>query len=196
MMNDPGQEVNINKKNPKQYEQLKKAYSEWFSDVSRDWELEAIIPCGYTEFPISKLSVVEANFTGDFRFHGSGYVNDWLENWVNPNDSITWDVNLVSSGQYKFMIEYQCTQDELGSQIVLSVGGKTLKSTIEKVFDEPLYPSHDRARRAGELQKPWGKIELGALELKKGQTQVILKSNMMKGSQVMEVKSVIVEKMK
>tara|TARA_B100000809_G_scaffold263160_1_gene315755 strand:+ start:2639 stop:4381 length:1743 start_codon:yes stop_codon:yes gene_type:complete len=196
MVNDPGQEVNIKKKNPKEYEELKKAYSEWFTDITKDWKLEAIIPCGYNEFPIAKLSVVEADFSGDLRFHGRGFANDWLENWVNPNDSITWDVNLVSSGRYKFTIEYQCPQDDLGSEVVVSVGGKTLKNTIEKVFDKPLYPSLDRAKRAGELQKPWGKMVLGTLKLKKGQTQVVVKSGMMKGSQVMEVKSVIVEKMR
>lgn len=194
MVNDPGQEVNIKGKNPKQYEQLKMAYSEWFSDVSKDWKLESTISCGYSEFPISKLSVVEARFTGDLRFHGRGFAGDWIENWVNANDSIVWNINCVNDGRYKFTIEYQCTQDDLGSQVVLSVGDKSLKTDVKVVFDEPLYPSLDRAPRAGELQKPWGKIEIGSLKLKKGQTKVILSANNIKGNQVIEVKGIIVEK--
>jgi hypothetical protein len=153
-----------------------------------------VIPCGYDEFPITKLSVVEARKTGDLRFHGNGYVNDWLINWVNPDDRITWDANFVNSGRYKFTIEYVCPQVDLGSQIKLSVGDKSLKTTVDVAFDEPLYPSHDRAPRAGELQKPWGKIEIGSLKLKQGQSKIMLTAKNMKGSQVIEVKGISVEK--
>jgi arylsulfatase A len=194
MVNDPGQEVNIKGQNPKKYEQLKKAYSEWFSDISKEWKLESTIPCGYSEFPNCKLSVVEARFTGDLRFHGRGFAGDWIENWVNANDSIVWNINCVNDGRYKFTIEYQCPQDDLGSQVVLYVGDKSLKTNVDVAFDKPLYPSLDRAPRAGELQKPWGKIEIGSLKLKKGQTKVVLSANNIKGSQVIEVKGVIVEK--
>ncbi|MBA7558146.1 hypothetical protein ES705_50937 [subsurface metagenome] len=194
LVNDPGQEVNIKEKKPKQFEQLKKAYSEWFTDVTKDWKLETTIPRGYAEFPISKLSVVESRFTGDLRFHGHGYANDWLVNWINTNDSIIWDINFVNSGSYKFTIQYVCPHEDLGSQLVLSVGDKSLKTNVGVAFDEPLYPSHDRAPRAGELQKPWGKIEPGRLNIKKGQTKIVLSANNMKGSQVMEVKGIIVEK--
>lgn len=75
---------------------------------------------------------------------------------------------------------------DLGSHIVLTVGNKSLKNTIDK--------AHDRASRAGELLKPWGKMELGTLKLKKGQTQLVITSSMMKGNQVLEVKGIILEK--
>lgn len=194
MVNDPGQEVNIMSEKPEQFNLLKKAYSEWFNDVSIDWKLETIIPCGYDEFPISHLSAVEARSTGVLRYHGRGFVNDWLVNWINPNDSIIWDVNFVSGGQYRFTIEYVCPQEDLGSELVLSVGGKSLKANVDEAFDKPLYPTHDRAPRAGELQKPWGKLILGNLKLEEGKTKIVLSANNMKGSQVIEVKGVIVEK--
>jgi arylsulfatase A-like enzyme len=194
MINDPGQEVNIKGKNPEQFKLLKTSYLTWFKEVSKDWKLESIIPCGYTEFPITKLSVVEAGFAGDIRFHGHGYVGDWLENWIQPDDSISWEVNVVNSGRYKFTIEYQCPQEDLGSELVLTVGDKPLKTTVNSAFDEGLYPSRDRAPRSGELQKPWGKLDMGSLKLKKGQCNIVLSANSMKGNQVIEVKSVIVEK--
>ncbi len=194
MVNDPEQEVDIKEDKKKEFYQLKNAYYDWFKEVSDGWELESTIPCGYQEFPKTELSVVESSFTGDLNFKGRGFTDDWLVNWVNPKDSIRWDVNLVSSGRYKFTLEYVCPEADLGSQVVLSVGNKSLKNTIDKAFDEPLYKAHDRAPRAGELLKPWGKMELGTLVLEKGQTQVVLKSRMMKGNQVIEVKSVIVEK--
>jgi len=194
MINDPGQEVNLKEKDRAQFEQLKRAYLEWFYEVSEGWKLDTVIPCGYTEFPRSSLSVVEARFTGELHFHGRGFVNDWIVNWINPDDRITWDVNFVNSGQYKFTIEYVCPEEDLGSQIVLSVGDKSLKTRVYEAFDKPLYPSFDRAPRAGELQKPWGKIEVGRLKVMKGQTKIVLSADHMKGCQVFEVRGVIVEK--
>ncbi len=194
MINDPGQEVNIMEEYPEQFEQLREDYAAWFEDVTMGWQLKTVIPCGYDESPVSNLSVVDASFTGDILYHGRGFVNDWIVNWVNPDDSIIWDVNIINSGHYKFTLEYVCPEEDLGSQVVLSAGDKSLTILVDVAFDEPLYASHDRAPRAGELQKPWGKIEIGNLKVKKGQTKIVLSANSMKGSQVIEVKGIIVEK--
>jgi hypothetical protein len=117
-----------------------------------------------------------------------------LINWVNPKDSILWEVDFANKGKYKFTIEYQCPEKDLGSEIQLTVGDNKLKSKITKAFDQPLYPTHDRAPRAGELQKPWGKLELDELSLKSGLTKISLSALKLNGNQVMEVKGIIVEK--
>jgi len=195
MINDPGQEKNILKSKPKEFEKLKKAYSDWFFDVSKNWKLENLIPVGYDAFPVCHLNAVEASLTGDIRFKGRGFVNDWIVNWVNTEDDITWDVDFATSGRYHFTLEYQCPQQDLGSEIVLSVEGKSLKKTIDVPFDEPLYPSLDRAPRAGEQQKPWGKMQLGTIKIKKGQTKVVLSANSKNGNQIMEVKRVTIKKL-
>jgi hypothetical protein len=44
------------------------------------------------------------------------------------------------------------------------------------------------------LQKPWGKIDIGTLKLRKGKTKIAISANNMKGSQVIEVKGITVEK--
>jgi arylsulfatase A-like enzyme len=194
MMNDPGQEVDLRDQQTEQFETLRKAYLAWFEEVTEGWKLETVIPCGYNESPLSYLSVVDAHLTGELHYHGRGYVNDWAVNWVNSNDSIIWDVNFTNSGRYKLTLEYVCPKDDVGSQVELSVGDNSLKADIDAAFNEPLYPSHDRAPRAGELQKPWGKMELGTLKVKKGQTKIVLSANSMKGSQVIEVNGIIIEK--
>ena len=105
-----------------------------------------------------------------------------MVNWISPNDRITWDENFADTGRCKFIIEYVCLRDDLGSQVVLSVGDQSLKTNVEAPFDEPLYDAHDRAPRAGELQKPWGKMEIGSLRVKKGQTKIILSAYKMKAA--------------
>lgn len=167
IINDPGQEVDIKKNNPEKFEELKTAYYNWFDEVTEGWEVETVLPCGYSEFPITYMSTVASKITGDIKFHGRGYANDWLINWVNPEDEITWDLNFATSGKYKFTIEYVCPEEDLGSQIKLSVGEKSLKTKVKNAFDEPLYKTYDRAPRAGEMQKPWGKIEIGELSVEK-----------------------------
>ena len=69
-----------------------------------------------------------------------------------------------------------------------------LKATVEKPFDPPLFPNHDRAPRAGELEKPWATLELGKMELKRGISKLVLATEKMPGTQVMEVRKVILER--
>lgn len=194
MINDPGQERNIRDNKPKEFKELQEAYSNWFNDVSKNWKIENLIPVGFDAFPVCHLNAVEASLMGDIRFKGRGFVNDWIVNWVNTDDRIVWDVDFVDSGRYNFILEYQCPEEDLGAEVVLSIGNKSLKTTINIPFDAPLYPSLDRTPRAGEMQKPWGKIELGNLKIKKGETKVVLSANNKKGSQIIEVKRISIKK--
>ena len=56
-------------------------------------------------------------------------------------------------------------------------------------------PVFDRAPRAGVLGKPWATLEIGLVDLAKGSTKLILSADSMPGSQVMEVREVILERL-
>mgnify|MGYP001796220160 CR=1 FL=1 len=195
LINDPGQNVNLREQKPDVFEELQTSYLNWFQEVSNNWKVESVIPVGYDEFPRCKLNAVEAKYSGDLKFHGKGYVNDWLENWINPQDSITWSVNIVSDGDYEFLLEYVCPQEDLGSTISLTEGGQSIKARVNKPFSEPFYETHDRAPRSGELQKPWGKLKLGTMSLPKGASTITLSASKMKGNQIIELKSILVKKL-
>lgn len=193
LINDPGQKKDICKDNPEQFERHRAAYRKWFEDVSKGWEIESLIPCGYSEFPITHLHAVQSKLSGALKFHGRGFHHDWIINWVDPKDDIAWDINVVESGRYRVAIKYTCPEKDIGSKIRISVGGNAQQATVDRAFDPDLFPYHDRAPRSGELEKPWATLEVGHLELEKGIETLTLSADHMPGFQIMEVREVILE---
>lgn len=194
LINDPGQKTDISKEQAAQFRHFQKAYQNWFSDVSDGWELQSVIPCGYREFPITHLHAVQSSLSGKLKFHGRGFHHDWIVNWVDPTDTITWDINVVESGRYRVAVRYVCPEQDVGSSFNIKIAGKKLHGQIDKAYDPDLYPVYDRAPRSGELEKPWATLELGEIDVPRGVTQLVLSAESMPGNQVMEVREVILER--
>ena len=195
LVNDPGQKRNISQEQPAVFERLRTAYGDWFNDVSKGWEWKSVIPCGYAEFPITHLHAVQSTLSGVLKFHGKGFHHDWIVNWSNPKDGISWDIDIVQSGRYRIAVKYVCPDHDVGAKIRVKVAGKELKASVDLAFDPELYPVFDRAPRAGVLEKPWATLEIGRADLVKGSTKLILSADSMPGSQVMEVREVILERL-
>ena len=194
LINDPGQKMDISKEQAAQFRHFQNAYQNWFSDVFYGWELQSVIPCGYREFPITHLHAVQSSLSGKLKFHGKGFHHDWIVNWVDPTDTITWDINVVESGRYRVAVRYVCPKQDVGSSFNIKIAGKKLHGQIDKAYDPAIYPAFDRAPRSGELEKPWATLEIGTIDLQKGITELILSADNMPGSQVMEVREVILER--
>ena len=194
MVEDPGQKKDISEQFPKQFQRHRTAYRNWFADVSKDWEVESLIPCGYRQFPITHLHAVQSSMSGALKFQGRGFHHDWIVKWVDPDDTITWDINIIESGEYRVAVKYTCPEKDIGSQIRIQIDENELTAIVDQPFDPDLFPNHDRAPRAGELEKPWATLELGKLHLEQGTTQLILSADRMPGTQVMEVREVVLER--
>ena len=194
LVEDPGQKKDISEELPKQFQRHRAAYRDWFADVSKDWELESLIPCGYHQFPVTHLHAVQSTLSGALRFHGKGFHHDWIVNWVEPDDKITWDIDVVESGVFRVAVKYTCPKKDIGSQIRIQVNGSKLTAVVDQPFDPDHFPNHDRAPRSGELEKPWATLELGKMELDRGNTKLILSADRMPGTQVIEVREVILER--
>lgn len=194
LVEDPGQKKDISQEFPEQQQRHRTAYQKWFADVSENWEMESLIPCGYRQFPITHLHAVQSTLSGALRFHGKGFHHDWIVNWVEPDDKITWDIHVVESGEYRVAVRYTCAAKDIGSQIRIKVNEVERTAVIDQAFDPALFPNHDRAPRSGELEKPWATLQLGKMEINRGITKLVLSADRMPGTQVMEVREVILER--
>ncbi len=194
LINDPGQKKDISKEQPEQFERHRTAYRQWFEDVSKNWEIVSLIPCGYSEFPITHLHAVQSELSGQLKFHGKGFHHDWITNWVDPKDHIKWGIDVVESGRYRVAIKYTCPEKDTGSQVRITVGGKSLQAVVERPYNPDFFPNYDRAPRSGEIEKPWSTLEVGSLNLKKGVDTLTFSADHMPGSQVMEVRKLILER--
>ena len=131
------------------------------------------------------------------KFHGKGFHHDWIVNWVDPKDKITWDIDVVETGETIGLPSNTLAQRKTSDRkFAFKVNeAKSSKPYCGKDFrSSPLFPNHDRAPRAGELEKPWATLELGKMELDQGITKLVLSADRMPGTQVMEVREVILER--
>ena len=107
----------------------------------------------------------------------------------SPGTSTSW-----KSGEYRVAVKYTCPKKDIGSQIRIKVNDHELTAVVDQPFDPDLFPNRDRAPRSGELEKPWAILELGKVKIDRGVKKLVLSADRMPGTQVMEVRGVILER--
>ncbi|MEM0925557.1 MAG: arylsulfatase [Planctomycetota bacterium] len=143
LVEDPSQSKDIQHEFPSLFQKHQIAYRRWFEDDSTDWELESLSPCGYQAFPMTHLHAVQSTLSGALRFHGKGFHHDWIVNWINPEDQISWDIRVVESGPYRAAVKYTCPKADIGSRIRLTVNERELEAIVDRSFDPALFPNID-----------------------------------------------------
>ena len=94
----------------------------------------------------------------------------FFRNWVNVDDTITWEAEVGASGKYRVEIEYACPEEDVGATIQLSFNESKLKGKIAEAHDPPLRGGeNDRHPRQESYVKDFKTMELGTIELNKRQ---------------------------
>lgn len=191
MVADPGEKKDIALAHPKIVRELQAAYDAWFRDVTKVPLAAPPIPVGHQEAPSVELFAPEAHLQGNVRFKGkAGWANDWIVGWTSTKDAIAWDLDVVRPGKFAITLRYACPEKDLGSKLVLEVGGKTARAVVEKAHVGPKLPSPDRVPRGEVYEMVWGELGMGTLDLAEGKTRLVLRADVVVGSQVMELKAV------
>ena len=110
-------------------ERLSRAYDRWFADVTQRPIVRPPIPLGYAQRPAVELPAPEACFTGGISWYNKwGFAHDWLTGWSDPNDTIWWDVDVVTAGRYEVSLMYTCPPEAVGTKLrdlIAACGGLT-----------------------------------------------------------------------
>lgn len=195
MQEDPGQRTDISELEIERTLQFAQAYNDWFEEVSNDLTTKRPIPVGFEEAKEVYLPAVESSFSGDIRFHGkSGWSNDWLENWVNVTDEVTWDLKVESSGQFNVILEYTLSEGNEGVEISAIASGNTITEIIDELYNPELIPSPDRVVRGEVYEQKWGRKELGLIFIEEGEQTITILNSVIPGSQGIELKGIILQK--
>jgi arylsulfatase A-like enzyme len=168
LKNDPGQQVDLSSKLPEQVLALSQEYEAWWKDVTKGIEMNRPVPIS-NQSPQIVLSGYEANFSGEIRFfEGHGWAQDWLTNWVNPKDSISWNLNVLDPGSYEVFLEYTALENQVGTELVLRFRESKISVKIAQAFEGKIIPSPDRVPRKEAPEKTWKTIPIGTLEMEEG----------------------------
>ena len=101
-----------------------------------------------------------------------------------------WDVDVVRAGKYEVTLMYTCPESDVGANIRVDAGGRSVEGALTRAHDPAPIPSPDRVPRGEVYEKVWAPLTLGTLALEKGRTQLVVKALTRPGKAVMELKAV------
>ena len=120
----------------------------------------------------------------------------FFTNWTSPKDSITWQVEVPEDGSFKVTLYYTCKEGDEGSTIQLSVGESVLQAKILEAHDPPLRGmDEDLSPRMESYVKDWKAVDIGSIDLQKGEASMCLTALDMPGNTVMDFRLFLFERL-
>lgn len=197
---DPGQSRDLSKDRPEVAERLSQAVTRWRRDVLSELRKndERPFPVGHRVFPVTQLPARDGVAHGNVQRSAKAPNCSYFTNWKTPEDRITWDVEVATSGRYEAVVYSTCTAENVGAKIELSFGDNHVETKVTEAHDPPLVgEEHDRVPRGTESYvKDFKPLSLGVLTLKAGQGLLTLRALEVPGKQVIDVRSVVLTLLK
>jgi len=182
---DPSQSNPVTSLYPEVYLELTEQ-KEWFeknvlSELPNEDDRPFLI--GHPDFHMTQLPARDGVPHGNIKRSNRWPNCSYFTNWTSSSDSITWDVEVLSSGQYKVQMYYTIPEAGVGSEVVLRCGDAFISKSIEVAHDPPLIGmKYDRGKPRGESYvKDFRSLEFGEIDLSKGRCKLVLKSDELVG---------------
>lgn len=176
---------------------LLKAKTEYTEGVLNelDRNREEIFPVGYEGSKITQLpardGIAHGNIERSNRFPNSSF----FTNWVATTDSITFDSDILAEGDFRATIYYTCKPSAVGSTFYLKQKGNMVSATIQEAHDPPFEGvEFDRFPRQESYEKDFKPLEMGIIHLDKGHYPISLHASEIKGSELLDFRLLVLER--
>ena len=195
--NDLSQTKAVNNKFHLSYVELKKSKEDLISSVlSRyDNSINRNFTVNYDKSKYTHLPARDADFTGDLS-RSSIHANDsFIENWINEEDYIFWNIHSLSSGKNNVSLYYTLPESSVGTQLTLEfMNNKIIKNIINSHDPELEGMGDDRIKRIESYTKEFKKITLGDLYFEEGVSSLKLKTSHLIGNKSIDFRLLVLEK--
>jgi arylsulfatase A len=195
MERDPEQTRDASADFPGEKQRLAAAYDEWWKEMKSEmpspWPPP--IPVGYAEENPVELPVPQSQFSGGLRFSGKHPNNAWLTNWTSTDARVEWRLDVVRAGDYAVSLSYLCRAADAGARVRISAG-EASSEIVTRATPIVLVPSPDRVPREEVYEMEWHTLPAGKLTLSRGKTTLTLEALTKPGAEVMQLKSVLLER--
>lgn len=190
LKSDRGQRHDVSKKYPNIAKTLSDTLKAWENEVlPTDTAKNRPFPVGHPNFKYTQLPARDGIAHGGIQRSNRFPNASFFTNWTSPQDSITWDVNVLSGGKYNVEVYYTCSTEDVGSTISLNFGSRRLEKEIIEPHNPPLEGmKHDRVKRMESYVKDFEPLELGTIKLEEGAGPLTLKARDIPGKEVMDVR--------
>jgi arylsulfatase A len=199
MQADPGQTKDVAEDYPEVLADLKQQAARWAQDVTVSGFEVIPTEIGHPQAPVVTLPGHEAFLhpkQGEgISYHGpSGWANDFVDNWTKPTSYPAWEVLVVRPGRYRVTFQYSVPEESAGTELRVTCGSAELKATLETCEQAKQLTMRDRIGRKEVADYEWPTWTLGELELPEGRHSLQVRCDKKTGSEVIEVKSVRLER--
>jgi arylsulfatase A-like enzyme len=174
---------------PEIKQDLMAAAEKWKTDVLSELDRSEIrrFPVGHPGLAKTQLPARDATATGKIKRSNRFPNCSYFTNWVDATDTISWPVDVIKGGKFKVELYYCCAESDLGTRIELSFGEQRIGRKITVANDPPLVGAEqDRSVRGESLVKDFQPVELGVIELPKGDGELTLHATEIPGNQSIE----------
>lgn len=194
MLADPAQEHDIAAQQPGLVQELAAKYDAWFADISSE---------GLRRFPLSVgdarhnpvvLHAPQASYQQPLKFaNGPGFANDWLTGWTDARASLSFDIEVLTEGDYELELAYASSA---GARMSFSAGAASLEADLPAAeAPEVMLPHRDEDGKARYRNRQWSTARLGKLKLVPGRVSLVIKTLQHVGSEVMDFKELKLRKL-
>jgi arylsulfatase A len=173
MISDPSQKKNVVKKYPKIAKKLNAAFEAAAADVTKAGFDPLAIHIGHPQRPVVTLPGHEA-----------------VTNWTSIEAYPWWEVEVVGAGRFEVTLMYICSKDNVGTKVMVEIGGKNLEGVVSRAHNPDSIPSPDRVRRGEVYEKNWAPLTLGTIKLKTGRTKLTVRALEIPGDKAFDLKAV------
>ncbi len=189
---DPGQAVNVAASHPKVTATLKKQAEKHAREMMIQFAANAERPFTVGYGASTTLPARDGVEHGTIQRSSKAPNNSFFTHWTKKEDFITWNIDVGQSGDYEAIVYYTCAAGDEGATVQLSVeGGGSVEHKVVEVFDPPLYDkSKERVEKSHYFVKDFKPLRLGLLRLKKGRGTLRLTAKDIRGSRVIDVHSI------
>ena len=193
---DLGQTKDVSRDYPEDYTSLLLAKEHWLKELPESSTDSRPFTVGHPAFESTFLPARDGIARGGIK-RSNQYPNcSFYTNWKNSEDSINWDVEVLSEGNFEVVLYYSCPQKNIGSTLLLELGSSSLSKTITDPHDPPLEGmENDRVPRIESYIKDFKPVSMGIINLKKGKGKLVLRASEIFGEEVIDFQLLIFKKL-
>ena len=193
MSADPGQTKDVSDDFPEVQSKLMEAVDGWRSEVLPVQD-DRPFPVGYGQS--TPLPARDGVPHGGVQRSAGAPNCSYFTHWTEVDDAMTWDIVVGDNGNYEAVVYYTCPAADVGATVELAFNGQTLQGQVLEAHDPPLVgEANDRCPRGSESYvKDFKPLVLGTLHLTSVRGTLALRALEVPGSQVMDVRRVMLTK--
>ncbi|MDF1753280.1 MAG: arylsulfatase [Verrucomicrobiales bacterium] len=123
--------------------------------------------------------------------------NSFFKNWTSEDDSITWDIEVGTAGNYRATVYYTCPTANVGGTVRLEFKNSSIETPVTEVFDPPIWDkAKERVAESHYIVKDFKPLEIGVINLESTRDPLTLRCPKLVGGGGIDVYSIVLNRVK